>query len=45
MVASLLFIVGLVVAQGIGLAVAAVGFAGASLALLRIRNDAFDLPS
>lgn len=32
------------VAQGIGLVVAAVGFAGASLALLRMRNDDFDLP-
>jgi hypothetical protein len=32
------------VAQGIGLLVAAVGFAGASVALLRMRNDEFDLP-
>jgi hypothetical protein len=32
------------VAQGVGLAVAAVGFAGASVALLRMRNDEFDLP-
>ncbi|MFG3685535.1 hypothetical protein [Micromonospora sp. NPDC047740] len=32
------------VAQGLGLWVAAVGFAGASYALLRMRNDAFDLP-
>jgi hypothetical protein len=32
------------VAQGIGLFVAAVGFAGASLALLRMGNDGFDLP-
>ncbi|MEV1168861.1 hypothetical protein [Nonomuraea sp. NPDC049784] len=31
-------------AQGIGLAAAAIGFAGASLALLRMRNDQFDLP-
>jgi hypothetical protein len=31
-------------AQGIGLLVAAVGFAGASVALLRMRNDEFDLP-
>lgn len=30
--------------QGAGLVLAAVGFAGASLALLRMRNDAFDLP-
>lgn len=30
--------------QGIGLLVAAVGFAGASLALLRTPNDEFDLP-
>jgi len=30
--------------QGIGLVVAAVGFAGASVALLRMRNDEFDLP-
>jgi hypothetical protein len=33
------------VAQGIGLVVAAVGFAGASGALLRMRNDDFDLPA
>ena len=32
------------VAAGIGLLVAAVGFAGASVALLRMRNDDFDLP-
>ena len=32
------------VAAGIGLLVAAVGFAGASVALLRMRDDAFDLP-
>ncbi|MEV0568517.1 hypothetical protein [Dactylosporangium sp. NPDC050588] len=32
------------VAQGAGLFVAAVGFAGASVALLRMRNDEFDLP-
>lgn len=32
------------VAGGIGLLVAAVGFAGASVALLRMRNDDFDLP-
>ncbi|SBT38742.1 hypothetical protein GA0070621_0485 [Micromonospora narathiwatensis] len=32
------------VAAGIGLIVAAVGFAGASVALLRTRNDDFDLP-
>lgn len=31
--------------QGVGLLVAAVGFAGASIALLRMRNDAFDLPA
>jgi hypothetical protein len=31
-------------AQGIGLLVAAAGFAGASAALLRMRNDEFDLP-
>jgi hypothetical protein len=31
-------------AQGIGLLVAAVGFAGASVALLRMTNDGFDLP-
>ena len=30
--------------QGIGLLVAAVGFAGASVALFRTRNDDFDLP-
>ena len=33
------------VAQGIGLLVAAVGFAGAGLALLRLRNDELDLPA
>jgi hypothetical protein len=32
------------VAAGTGLIVAAVGFAGASVALLRMRNDDFDLP-
>jgi hypothetical protein len=32
------------VAAGVGLVVAAVGFAGASRALLRMRNDDFDLP-
>ena len=32
------------VGQGVGLLVAAVGFAGASVALLRTRNDDFDLP-
>jgi hypothetical protein len=32
------------VAQGIGLLVGAVGFAGVSRALLRMRNDDFDLP-
>jgi hypothetical protein len=32
------------VAQGIGLLVAAIGFAGASVALLRMTNDRFDLP-
>ncbi|WP_157570225.1 hypothetical protein [Microtetraspora malaysiensis] len=32
------------VAQGVGLLVAAAGFAGASYALLRMRNDDFDLP-
>jgi hypothetical protein len=32
------------VGQGIGLLVAAVGFAGASVALLRTRDDDFDLP-
>jgi hypothetical protein len=32
------------VAAGFGLLVAAVGFAGASVALLRMRNDEFDLP-
>jgi hypothetical protein len=32
------------VGQGIGLLVAAAGFAGAGLALLRTPNDAFDLP-
>jgi hypothetical protein len=31
------------VAQGIGLVVAAIGFAGASVALLRMRNDDFDV--
>ncbi|HET6530972.1 MAG TPA: hypothetical protein VFH03_10235 [Actinoplanes sp.] len=32
------------VAQGIGLLVGAVGFLGVSRALLRMRNDEFDLP-
>jgi hypothetical protein len=32
------------VAAGIGLVVAAVGFGGASIALLRMRNEDFDLP-
>jgi hypothetical protein len=32
------------VGQGVGLVVAAVGFAGASVALLRTRDDDFDLP-
>jgi hypothetical protein len=32
------------VAAGVGLLVAAVGFAGATVALLRMRNDDFDLP-
>jgi hypothetical protein len=32
------------VGQGVGLVIAAAGFAGASLALLRTRNDDFDLP-
>jgi hypothetical protein len=32
------------VASGIGLVAAAVGFAGASVALLRMRDDEFDLP-
>jgi hypothetical protein len=32
------------VGQGLGLVIAAVGFAGASVALLRMRNDDFDLP-
>jgi hypothetical protein len=29
--------------QGIGLLVAAIGYAGASLALLRLDNDSFDI--
>lgn len=33
------------IGQGVGLLVAAVGFAGASIALLRMPNDAFDLPA
>jgi hypothetical protein len=33
------------VAQGIGLLVASAGFAGATLALLRLRDDEFDLPA
>ena len=33
------------VGQGIGLLLAAVGFAGASVALVRMRNDEFDLPA
>ena len=32
------------VAAGVGLIITAIGFAGASLALLRARNDDFDLP-
>jgi hypothetical protein len=32
------------IGQGIGLVVAAIGFAGASVALLRMGNDEFDLP-
>lgn len=32
-------------AQGLGLLVAAVGFTGATYALLRMRNDDFDLPA
>ena len=32
------------VGQGIGLLVAAAGFAGVSVALLRMTNDEFDLP-
>lgn len=32
------------IGQGIGLVAAAVGFAGASVALLRMRNDDFDVP-
>jgi hypothetical protein len=32
------------VIAGIGLLVAAAGFAGATVALLRMRNDEFDLP-
>lgn len=32
------------VAAGAGLIVAAIGFAGASLALLRMSDDEFDLP-
>jgi hypothetical protein len=31
-------------AAGVGLIVTAIGFAGASIALLRTPNDAFDLP-
>ena len=41
------FISGIVpgyIGQGVGLWVAALGFAGASYALLRMRNDDFDLP-
>jgi hypothetical protein len=33
------------IAQGLGLIVGAAGFAGASYALLRMRNDDFDLPA
>jgi hypothetical protein len=33
------------IGQGIGLFVAAAGFAGASIALLRMRNDEFDMPA
>ncbi|MEV4459593.1 hypothetical protein [Microbispora sp. NPDC049633] len=32
------------VASGVGLLVTAMGFAGVSVALLRMRNDEFDLP-
>ena len=38
------FVPGGHVAVGIGLLVAAVGYAGASLALIRTSNDDFDLP-
>jgi hypothetical protein len=33
------------IGQGIGLLVAAAGFTGASITLLRMRNDEFDLPA
>ncbi|WP_248960759.1 proton-conducting transporter transmembrane domain-containing protein [Sphaerisporangium perillae] len=33
------------IGQGVGLLVTAAGFAGASVALLRMRNDEFDLPA
>jgi hypothetical protein len=33
------------VGQGVGLLIAAVGFAGAGIALIRMRNDDFDLPA
>jgi hypothetical protein len=33
------------IGQGIGLLIAAVGFSGASVALLHMRNDQFDLPA
>jgi hypothetical protein len=33
------------IGQGVGLLIAAVGFSGASVALLRMRNDQFDLPA
>ncbi|HTF11490.1 MAG TPA: hypothetical protein VK659_25280 [Asanoa sp.] len=33
------------IGQGIGLLIAAVGFSGASVVLLRMRNDSFDLPA
>jgi hypothetical protein len=33
------------IGQGVGLLVAAAGFAGVSLALLRMTNDEFDLPA
>jgi hypothetical protein len=33
------------IGQGIGLLVAAAGFAGVSVALLRMSNDEFDLPA
>ncbi|MFC4530074.1 hypothetical protein [Sphaerisporangium dianthi] len=33
------------IGQGVGLLIAAVGFAGASIVLVRMSNDAFDLPA